>query len=92
MSREQAHSQGGQIGPILAQWVTLGSFLTCRSSPHFLAILFHGEVTYALPAYNKNVLGYILGDYFHKLLWSHYVTQGMIWCIFSFVAGKMAFL
>jgi hypothetical protein len=25
-----------------------------------------------LGSYQKNRMGYILGDYFHKLIWSHY--------------------
>jgi hypothetical protein len=60
--------QGDQIGwfrPLGDDllWV----FFCCRSTPHILASFSTG---YALILADMYILGYVLGDIFHKLIWS----------------------
>jgi hypothetical protein len=68
--RGQCYDNLGGIGRIFAFWaiVYFGKFLgSCKSSPHFYQLVFHGKV---LRYFGKKGLGGILGDFFHDLIWS----------------------
>jgi hypothetical protein len=62
-------------------------FTSCRffenyiRSPNVLATFFYGKITYVLIS-TENGLGYILGDFFHKLIWSPWLGA-----VASFVSG-----
>jgi hypothetical protein len=66
-----SRKQGDRIGQIFAHWVIVyfGQFFeNYRSSPYICVAFFHGKVyAFILP---KNGLGYILGGFFYKHIWS----------------------
>jgi hypothetical protein len=49
--------------------LTLGSFFNYKSSPDF-GPLFPWKML-CIDLYKKNGMGFILGNFFHKLIWSH---------------------
>jgi hypothetical protein len=64
-------NQGEQIGRIFAYWVLayFGQFReNYGNSPNLCATLFYGKS--GAQVLTKNALGYILGDFFHQLIWS----------------------
>jgi hypothetical protein len=65
--------QGDQIGRIFYFWatVTLGSFLKITEMDQIIGLLISTvKETYVLILTKKNELGYILGDFFQKRIWS----------------------
>jgi hypothetical protein len=77
LQRQGCSGQGGQIGRIFACWVIVcfgQCFENGISSTKFWANFFH-TVSYVL-ILAKNVLGYILGDFFYKIIWSPWFETG----------------
>jgi hypothetical protein len=65
--------QCDQIGRIFAQWVIayFGQFSeNHRSSPYFCSTCMPHSMAKLCICFDKNVLGHILGDFFHKPIWS----------------------
>jgi hypothetical protein len=63
--------QGDQIGRIFAYWSIVfveQCYEKFSSSPDFWATFFQGK-SYVLILAKKG-LGFVLGDFFHKLIWS----------------------
>jgi hypothetical protein len=61
-------NHGDQIGRILAYFATLGSLLeNHRDSPIFCLLFSTDKVLFY---FWQNALGYNLGDFFQKLIWS----------------------
>jgi hypothetical protein len=60
--------QGDRIGRIFAFWAV---FVNYRRCPKFFVPLFQGVIVKNVLICTKNQFGNILGDFFHKLIWSH---------------------
>jgi hypothetical protein len=71
---ESAPELDDQIGRIFAYWVKIYTMLVTyicvnwRSSPNFGANFYYGKSDVII--LTKNGLGYILGDFFRKRIWS----------------------
>jgi hypothetical protein len=59
----------GEFSTIVRWFYSDSNFENYKSSPNVL-LLFSTEKAVCILTLTKNVLGYILGDFFHKLIWS----------------------
>jgi hypothetical protein len=65
-------NQGDQIGRTFAYWVLVlhwEVFWKSQRQPKFISYFFPREKLWN--NFDKNEFGLILGEFFHKLIWSH---------------------
>jgi hypothetical protein len=89
-------SQGGKVGQNLGYWVIVyfGQFLkNCRSSPNFWGKF---STLFFSANFDEKGLGYSLGDFFQKWIWSpstlHCTLDAVYLFLFSFQVFSTVFV